>query len=516
MDMVSGRLAGARTVAGEWWNSNLFAAALIAASVIPLLWPSLPPLIDLPGHMARYRVQLGLADSPWLQLYYGFEWAPVGNLGVDLLVQALAPLLGLKPAVKLITLLIPALFVGGMLAVAREVHGRFPPTAAFALPLAYSTPFLYGFLNYMLSVALALLAFALWLRLGRTDRLRVRGLVFVPVALLLYFTHIYGWGVLGLLCFGSEVVRARDREKLGWTRAALKGALPCMALAAPVLPLLAAAKDAGGQSFQGWFDLRTKFEWLLSPLRDRWKLLDFPAGILCFAMILFARIHPGLRFSRTLAAGALLMAAACLLLPFYMLNSALADMRLLPVALATGLLAIDCPDRAPPHLARNLALAALAFTAVRTVGTTASFAIAAGEQEERLEQIASLPLGTRLAALVGSDCDDPWPLIRDGHLASMITVRRDGFSNDQWSGPGINLLHVRYRPPGRFAADPWQMVQGKECVRTWTLDEALSELPRESFDYLWLLNTEEPDPSRLGGMQMVWRNEGSRLYRILR
>lgn len=516
MDMVSGSRAEASTIESAWWNSRLFAAALIAASVVPLLWPSVPPLIDLPAHIARYHVQLGLADSPWLQRYYGFHWAPVGNLGVDLLVQGLAPLLGLEPAVKLIIICIPALFVGGLLAVAREVHGRLPPTAAFALPLAYSAPFLYGLVNYMLGVALALPAFALWLRLGRLKRLRLRAILFVPVTLLLYFVHIYGWAVLGLLCFGAEVVRAHDHEGRSWLRSVLQSPLSCTVLAAPLLPLIAAAKNAGGGPFEDWFDLPLKFQWLVSPLRDRWKLLDFPAGILCFAVILFALVQPRLRFSRPLAAGALLLGAACLILPFQMLNSALADMRLLPVALAIGLVAIDCSDPVDRRLARNIALAAVAFAAVRTIGTTASFAMAAHQQDQRLEQIAELPAGTRLAALVGSDCDRPWPLIRDAHLASMITVRRDGFSNDQWGGPGINPLQLRYRPPGRFATDPWEMVQGKKCVWTWTLDQALSQFPRSSFDYLWLLDTQAPKPSQLRGLELVSHKEGSKLYRITR
>ena len=47
------------------------------------------------------------------------------------------------------------------------MHGRIPPTAFFALPFIYGYPFLFGFVNFALSVALAFLAFGLWLRLGR-------------------------------------------------------------------------------------------------------------------------------------------------------------------------------------------------------------------------------------------------------------------------------------------------------------------------------------------------------------
>ena len=146
---------------------------MILVSAIPLLYPSVPPLVDLLGHMGRYRVELGLASSPWLAQYYGFQWAAIGNLGVDILVIPLAKIFGLELAVKLIVLAIPPMTVAGFLWVAREVHGRIPPTALFALPFAYSHPFMYCFVNYALSIALAFLAFGLWLRLARLGRLKL-------------------------------------------------------------------------------------------------------------------------------------------------------------------------------------------------------------------------------------------------------------------------------------------------------------------------------------------------------
>ena len=87
----------------------------------------------------------------------------------------LGRLIGLEAAVKLIVLCIPPMTVAGFLWVAREVHHRIPPTAMFALPFAYSHPFMFGFVNFALSVALAFLAFGLWLHLGARKRLRAAG-----------------------------------------------------------------------------------------------------------------------------------------------------------------------------------------------------------------------------------------------------------------------------------------------------------------------------------------------------
>src|SRR3546814_10803712 len=47
-----------------FWQHRLFLAAIVLMAAVPLLWPDVPPLTDLPGHMGRYRVQLDLVDSP--------------------------------------------------------------------------------------------------------------------------------------------------------------------------------------------------------------------------------------------------------------------------------------------------------------------------------------------------------------------------------------------------------------------------------------------------------------------
>ena len=117
-----------RPDAAAWWESRAFVVALILLSIVPLIYPPFPPLVDLAGHAARYRLALG--GSPFLDQYYSFRWLPVGNLGVDLIAVPLAGWIGVEPATKWAVMLIPPLTVGGMLWVAHEAHGRLPPTTA--------------------------------------------------------------------------------------------------------------------------------------------------------------------------------------------------------------------------------------------------------------------------------------------------------------------------------------------------------------------------------------------------
>jgi hypothetical protein len=114
----------------QWWETRTFALLLMLLSIVPLLYPQNAALVDLFGHIGRYRVQLDVGSSAYLQRYYEYDWAPIGNLGVDGLVQLLGPILGLETAVKLIIMSIPVLTVAGFLLVAREVHHRLPPVAS--------------------------------------------------------------------------------------------------------------------------------------------------------------------------------------------------------------------------------------------------------------------------------------------------------------------------------------------------------------------------------------------------
>jgi hypothetical protein len=496
-----------------WWESRPVLIAVVLLTMAPLAYPQIPPLVDLFGHMGRYRVELDLGSSAWLQQYYNYHWAAIGNLGVDLLVLVLAPLVGLEPAVKLIVIAIPPLTALGFLWVAREVHGRIPPTVFFALPFIYGYPFLFGFVNFTLSVAFAFLAFGLWLRLGRLERTRLRGWLMLPISLAVFFTHTYGWGLLGLMCFSAEAVRLHDRGR-SWWRAGLEAALHCSVMALPLLIMLAWRSETHGGSTSGWYEWKLKWRWIESALRDRWKEFDIASLIVVTAVFGYALISRKLALSRNLAFSALVLAISFANLPRIIFGSAYADMRLVPYLMAVGLLAIRFRGRPDRRMAHVLAVLGLLFFATRTAANSVSLAIAANDQQAKLHAIDRMPIGARVITLTGMPCREYWPLLRNSHLGAMVIVRRQGFSNDQWLLEGVNLLDLKYRSAGYFAADPSQLVRPVGC-RDWlhrTIDQSLASLPRDDFDYVWLIDVPPYDPKTTAGMRVVWRGPGSILY----
>ena len=106
---------------------SLLIALLSIIATLPLWMPGFPPLADVPGHMGRYTVQLDLAGDPALAQWFTFHWAPIGNLGVDLLMELFGPIFGVELAVKLIVIGIVALFTSGLLRVALQAQGRIGP-----------------------------------------------------------------------------------------------------------------------------------------------------------------------------------------------------------------------------------------------------------------------------------------------------------------------------------------------------------------------------------------------------
>lgn len=502
--------------ARSWWESRWLLGLVVLGTMVPLLYPPIPPLVDLLGHMGRFRVELDLGHSPWLQRYYDFHWAMIGNLGVDLLIVPLSKLVGLEAAVKLITLAIPPLTATGFLWVAREVHGRIPPTAFASLPFIYGFPFLYGFVNYALSIGLAFLAFALWLRLRRLGKTRLRALLFAPIAVLIFFCHVYGWALLVLLCLCAEAVQQHDAGRT-WPRAGAGAASRCLVMGLPLLVMLIWRNQTHAGSTDHWFDFSAKLQWILSALRDRWKWFDIASVIAALILIIEARRRDALTFSRTLVFPALVLSLIFLSLPLVISGSAYADMRFVPYILALSLLAIRVKDGRSLSRSGLIAAAALLFFALRMASNTASLAIASDQQEARLQALDVIPRGARVATLVGEKCGFNWESQRGTHIGAMVIVRRDGFSNDQWLIQGINLMSLKYEAARLFAADPSELVYPSGCrqsMASWSLEEALSALPRDAFDYLWLIDTPGPDRASLSGMEPVWRGPGAILYRI--
>jgi hypothetical protein len=287
-------------------------------------------------------------------------------------------------------------------------------------------------------------------------------------------------------------------------------------MALPIIIMLIWRSETHGGQTIDWFDWKMKWRWFYSALRDRWKWFDIVSLAVAVLVFLYAIVSRKLTLSRNLAFSAIVLAAAFIILPRIVFGSAYADMRLVPYMIAVPLLAIRFRD--VPHRTASAVLLVLGLTffATRTVANTVSLGIAARDQSAKLTALDSVPTGARVITLTGLPCTEYWPLLRNSHLGAMVIARREGFSNDQWLLEGVNLLDLKYRAAGYFAADPSQLVRPNRCRDRLhrQIDESLGALPRNDFDYVWLIDVPPYDASLVSDLPAVWRGPGSILYRL--
>ena len=183
---------------------RLVAVIVFLALMVPIMTTPIVPVIDFYYHVLRYYVLAGEIEGA--EAFYEPNWQVLPNLGLDIIglgvAQLLPPLLGAK--------LIFALLVGGFywagLAAATAVSGRLEPTAITIFAIAsYSHILSWGFSNFILGLSLAMLCFAVWVRMESRPFAQVA--VAAALGLLIMIVHAFSFMVWGLLLACYELGR---------------------------------------------------------------------------------------------------------------------------------------------------------------------------------------------------------------------------------------------------------------------------------------------------------------------
>jgi len=487
------------------WSTWKFWSVLALLATVPFLAASIPPLQDFPGHVSQYHLMLYLDQSPHLQRFYGYHWRLTGNLSADLLMLVIGPLLGAERGAWAIAAVTPALMVLGMFALSRAVHGRLQPGAFLALPFVYASAFLWGFLNYDFTVALTLFAAALWI--AWRDRLRLRAIIFVPAALMLWICHAAGWGLLCLIAGGYELQAAVQEH--GWRLKSLKQIIwrilplvsPAFLSAAMIqksitpypVEVIASGMQTGSPLY--------KFFLFAGQLHDQIFPLDVASLFVLGGLYTFAR-YRGASLSYVLVVPAILIALAAILMPPIVSGSALADYRIAPVAIIIFLLAI----RGGGPL---LVTASLILFGLRLGGTAFGWHQDAEAYERHLSALNSVPKGARILVLVPSDAHRSYAFRPMGHLADFAVARRDALVNSLWINTGAIPLQVKVNTGIFYYADPSQYIAAEKVA------QVLATAQPERFDYVWVLGR-YPDGPKPANLVLAYADEETKLFRIAR
>ncbi|MDE2595635.1 MAG: hypothetical protein KGL44_02025 [Sphingomonadales bacterium] len=477
---LSAQIAAAPGAPGTAW----FVVALALLSCLPVLAATLPQMGDYPAHLARYHVMLEIGRNATLERFYAFDWWWSGNVGVDLVIGPLARLFGLELAGRIVAGAIPPLTGLGIIAVEWALRRRLGLGSVLAFAFIWSPALLLGFVNFTLSLALALFAFAGWVLLeGR----RWRALMFLPAALVVWLCHVSGWGILGLMVFGYEWSRSKS----------LAAFLAPWPLTLPVIPLLFGGGTKGVVGYGAYVQIYKLAIWGKA-MRDHIEWLDRGSLVVVVAVLLLALWRR--RIDWRIGWGAVIVLLGSLAMPRHIAGGDYADYRMISTGLMLACLAIDW--QVPRAV---LALAAMLFLG-RLGLTTADWRADSQRAEAMLAALDHVPQGARIASAVAVPRSD-WAFDPFEHIGGYAVVRRDALVNMHFALPKVHMIRLKNAPAG--FVDPSQRV----FVTPGTGPDLADFAPARSADWLWYVGAKAPVRLPPGAV-VVWRGEGSLLARL--
>lgn len=511
--------------------------ASLAALALPVAVAPVPPLLDYPNHLARIWLLAGGIERPPMSGMYAVDWSAAStNIGVDLLAATVGRLLGGEALAALLLVAALALPPLGAALLHRAVFGGWHWWQAGFAVLAFNGTLVAGFLTFQIGLGLALLAAAADPAIGR--RFRAPGVAAARVALcsaLLVF-HVFAAAFYAVLLAGLAFGSERAPLAAGAARSA-RAAVPALGvpvalflLAAPTLPgghapaevdvawagnglgIKAAALASAIVAHDVWIDLAAVLSlWAAARLAGRADMFKAHAGLLLAAV------------------GLLALSVA---LPQDLFGTAFVNWRFPVMALLTAVAAVR-----PGLRSHRAAAAAACLLLLVALGRTASVA---GVWRERQADAAAVeralaPVPAGAAVLPARTVQAPGTPAPHGrnymaglplymHHQALAVVRREAFVPTLFAAPGKQPIRVKAPwdsisvPEGGPA--PLHFLSGHEDSPILRYYLGYLAEWRERFDYVLLLNADQPDAhggvTALPELRLLADEGFARLYQIVR
>ncbi len=477
--------------------------ALLALSLLPLLFFTHLPFQDYPNHLARAYI-MAHQDHDILSQFYRINWAFIPNLTGDLVLWMLVEILPAHVAGKVFVALIFVLLAGGVFHLQKTLHGAITPAAFLIFLLLYNAALAQGFLNFLLAIGLCFHALALWVRLA--DKGLWRHLFGLAAAFVLLLSHLYAFGffLLFLFCLENRPLWEKVRPwRAAFWRHNLRF-LPLLVL--PLIPFVLFSPT-------GAHDVS---DFVYSPLIAKWALAFFgllytyhPAvSVLTVTAICWMLV----RARRPGRADALLILGVAfivyMVLPHTLMSAANADWRfMLPVFMfVIALLPVTLEKKR-----HRLFLGIIVMLVIlQQAATLHKWRQSEAVYRDFQTVTADLPDGARVfPALI--DSEEPaldWPLWPE-HIFSYLVIDKHAFVPSMFAGQAQQVLSFappydeqRVRLRGQYGVVPTRYV---------TADTFMSRLPERLYDYAVIIADSPPAvpnfpaPGRVRGYVYLYR-----------
>ena len=483
---------------------------LFALASLPVLLNDNLPLYDYPNHLARMYLLGALPTSPLLQQYYATDWQPLPNLAMDLIVPLLGKVLPLAIAGKLFILLTLFLLAAGPALVHRVLFGSWSNVPLLAFLLLYGRILLWGFLNLLFGLGLALVLFAAWIAL-RSRSPMLRFLMATCFAMVLYLAHLEALGIYGVLVIAYESGIAWQRRETAYKRL-VSLALASLPLLVPLAIFLFDTPTPTNRAI-GFTPLGRKFELIFTIFDAEDRVLDFACflGVVgVMAVVLWRR---WLSLAPAMKLPLVALGITYLTMPSNIFGAFGADHRL-PLAMALALVASLRWTAASETIQARFMTGAAALFALRLGAILVSWHHSDRLYASLLPALDALPEGARLAVAAPPEGVHATVTPLD-HVPTLAIIRRNAFVPTLFTFPMQQPIQLtpefrslaKMLPPSVL----WSyFVTGQRDIGHGDIDEAAIGC----YDFIVFISRREFHVADHGLLQLVADKPGFRMYKL--
>jgi hypothetical protein len=442
---------------------RLIAVLILAVALLVPIWSAVfPPLLDYPNHLARSFVLAHLNDPAFtFSRFYRADWGAYPYLGMDASLAVLGRLFPIEIAGRIFLSLCALALPAAAWFFLRQVNPGEDATALWALLIACSVFFLEGFLNFDLSLAVGFFTLGLWL--CWLAKHSIAGWVAVLVAFTaLYFTHLLGFGIAGLVVAAYLAFGRRPLRDWIWSGAL---ALPGVAFYLHSSRVGLSVQKIVFHGFEEKLDSLGMILHGYSPALDWISLVALGAWFLAAWWR-----NPEFRWNSRWLAIAIFLFALFWAIPWMWGEGSDLDIRVLPVLFVVILATARVGRRA-----KWLAVIPLLLFAARTVSMTQHFIRAQPELAGLARSFDAIPRGALVLPIVEGDQD---PIERPfTHFWAYGVIRKGWFSPylmDEAGQTPMRIIYDSYTPDGfwdhAYDEPPdWKQVQS-DYEYVWAYD----------------------------------------------
>ncbi|SFH93129.1 hypothetical protein SAMN04515618_1067 [Collimonas sp. OK307] len=468
------------------WVYGIGFIGLQAIVQFPIFNSSLPMLSDYPNHLARMHILLNAGRLADLNNFYEIHWAAIPNLAMDAVVPGLASIVGLELAGKLFLGLLLLLISSGTIALHYVLHRRFSPWPFMVFLFLYNQIFLFGVVNFLFGIGVALWAITAWILVSSAPRWW-HMFAFSLIAILLLLCHLSAFAFFALVVAAYEC-RHVGLGKEGARRWRALGIL-AVTLIVPIVFFLMFSPtgelqkiDLHGLTLPQFImgTLLAKPFYLVSVFFMNYeKLLDGFTLIVVSTILIRGHFSGWLVVHRSMVLPLSFVGIAYLLVPHEFYGSWMADSRLLTALAFIFLGSTDFKSNMTPSLRILLASFLVCLLFVRTIVIVDYWKQADTLTASATKALDKLPTGTRVfVAFSKEKSNDTFVDMFGIFLPCLAIISRSAFVPSLYSQPGAQPVSLT--PQFRLTKAP---MPGPEIPRGQNPDW---DRVLQDYDYVWV------------------------------